>query len=65
MADCTLITPQELHRRLSAGEQIRILDVRWRLDRPDGRADYAQAHLPGAVYVDLDHELAEPGPLPF
>jgi thiosulfate/3-mercaptopyruvate sulfurtransferase len=35
-----------------------LLDVRWRLDVPDGRPAYRQGHLPGAVHVDLDHELA-------
>ncbi|CAN5410105.1 sulfurtransferase [soil metagenome] len=35
-----------------------VLDVRWRLDRPDGSDDFRTGHVPGAVYVDLDHELA-------
>lgn len=40
-----------------------LLDVRWQLGGPPGRADYAKGHLPGAVYVDLDTELAgAPGP---
>ena len=38
-----------------------VLDVRWRLDRPDGRADYEAGHIPGAVYVSLDDELAAHG----
>ena len=37
-----------------------VLDVRWRLGGPPGREDYARAHLPGAVFVDLDTELAAP-----
>jgi len=37
-----------------------VLDVRWRLGGPPGREDYAQGHLPGAVFVDLDTELAAP-----
>jgi len=37
-----------------------ILDVRWRLGGPPGRADYDAAHIPGAVFVDLDTELADP-----
>jgi len=37
-----------------------ILDVRWRLGGPPGRADYDDAHIPGAVFVDLDTELADP-----
>lgn len=40
-----------------------LLDVRWRLGGPPGRLDYDRAHLPGAVYLDLDTDLAaEPGP---
>ncbi|ARQ68101.1 sulfurtransferase [Streptomyces marincola] len=37
-----------------------LLDVRWRLGGPPGRPQYAAGHLPGAVYVDLDTELAAP-----
>ncbi|MCE7482958.1 MULTISPECIES: sulfurtransferase [Microbacterium] len=43
------------------GPAVRLLDVRWRLDRPEGRPEYLAAHLPGAVYVDLEHELARRG----
>lgn len=37
-----------------------LLDVRWRLGGPHGRPDYEAGHLPGAVFVDLDSELAAP-----
>jgi thiosulfate/3-mercaptopyruvate sulfurtransferase len=37
-----------------------VLDVRWRLGGPPGRGDHEAGHLPGAVYVDLDTELAGP-----
>jgi thiosulfate/3-mercaptopyruvate sulfurtransferase len=37
-----------------------VLDVRWRLGGPPGRDDYAVGHVPGAVFVDLDTELAAP-----
>lgn len=40
---------------------VRILDVRWRLDQSDGRSDYLEGHIPGAVYVDLESELSRPG----
>lgn len=39
-----------------------VLDVRWRLVGPPGKESYAQGHLPGAVFLDVDGELAgEPG----
>ncbi len=37
-----------------------LLDVRWQLGGPDLRSAYEAGHLPGAVYVDLDRELAGP-----
>ncbi len=37
-----------------------LLDVRWALGDPDGEKHYLDGHLPGAVYVDLDSELAAP-----
>ncbi|NEE32447.1 sulfurtransferase, partial [Streptomyces sp. SID7982] len=37
-----------------------LLDVRWQLGGPNGRPDYEAGHLPGAVFVDLDAELAGP-----
>jgi thiosulfate/3-mercaptopyruvate sulfurtransferase len=37
-----------------------LLDIRWQLGGPSGRAAYEAGHLPGAVYVDLDSELAGP-----
>jgi thiosulfate/3-mercaptopyruvate sulfurtransferase len=38
-----------------------ILDVRWRLDEPDGRSAYLAGHIPGAVYVSLEDELSDHG----
>ena len=38
-----------------------MLDVRWSLAVPDGRPAFRSGHVPGAVYVDLDHELADHG----
>ncbi|NOX29702.1 MAG: sulfurtransferase [Actinobacteria bacterium] len=35
-------------------------DVRWYLDGRDAKAAYAAGHLPGAVYVDMDTDLAAP-----
>ncbi len=38
-----------------------LADVRWYLDGRDGRAAYEAGHLPGAVWVDLDRQLAGHG----
>ena len=37
-----------------------VLDVRWALGRTDARALYLAGHVPGAVFVDLETELAAP-----
>ncbi len=54
-----LIGAAELARRIQNGDRPAILDVRWRLDAPDGRPAYLQGHIPGAVYVSLDDELCD------
>src|SRR5690349_4488541 len=53
------ISAAELARRLDGGEPTTVLDVRWQLGAPDGRAAYTEAHLPGAVYVALEDELSD------
>ncbi|OCB54702.1 thiosulfate sulfurtransferase [Mycobacterium malmoense] len=57
--DQVLVTVAELAALLEAGEPVSILDVRWRLDEPDGRPAYLDGHLPGAVYVSLEEELSD------
>jgi thiosulfate/3-mercaptopyruvate sulfurtransferase len=54
-----LITPAELSDLIAAGDPVTVLDVRWRLDQPDGRETYLQGHIPGAVYVSLEDELSD------
>jgi len=39
---------------------VTLLDVRWLLGRSDGHEQYLAGHLPGAVFVDLEHDLADP-----
>jgi thiosulfate/3-mercaptopyruvate sulfurtransferase len=56
MAD-VLITASELAGQLASTT---VLDVRWTLGGPSGRADYLAGHVPGAAFVDLDADLAAP-----
>ena len=56
-----LVSAPELAALLQGPTPVRLLDVRWRLDQPDGREEYRAGHLHGAVYVDLDTELASHG----
>ena len=39
---------------------VRLVDSRWYLDGRSGRAAYERGHLPGAIWVDLDRDLAGP-----
>ncbi|GAT71840.1 sulfurtransferase [Microbacterium sp. HM58-2] len=54
------VTVAELKYLLTQPD-VRVIDVRWRLDRPDGRVEYLEGHIPGAVYVPLDEELSTHG----
>ncbi|MEU9472595.1 sulfurtransferase [Streptomyces avermitilis] len=53
-------TVAELEALLRAERPPVVLDVRWALGDPHGRDHYTAGHIPGAVYVDLDTELAAP-----
>lgn len=53
-------TVAELDTLLRSAEPPAVLDVRWALGDPHGRDHFAAGHVPGAVYVDLDTELAAP-----
>jgi thiosulfate/3-mercaptopyruvate sulfurtransferase len=55
-----LIDAQTLRDRLAGPDAPALVDVRWRLGDPDGRKHYQAGHIPGAVYADLDFELAGP-----
>lgn len=54
-----LISATELAALIERGDPVTVLDVRWRLDEPDGYAAYLQGHVPGAVYVSLEDELSD------
>jgi len=56
----TLIDAEALADRLDE-PRLRLFDCRFDLARPDhGRSRYLEAHLPGAVYADLNRDLAAP-----
>lgn len=59
MAD-VLVTATDLAELMLSPTPPVILDVRWQLGDDDGRQHYRDGHLPGAIYVDLDTELAAP-----
>ncbi|WP_344407441.1 sulfurtransferase [Dactylosporangium fulvum] len=54
-----LIEPGELAVALDGPHPPLVLDVRWALGDPDGRLHYRAEHIPGAVFADLDTELAD------
>lgn len=60
-----LVSASDLAAALAdPARRVVVLDVRWRLSAagapPTGRDDYRDGHIPGAVFVDLDSELADP-----
>ncbi|MGW4383473.1 sulfurtransferase [Kitasatospora sp. NPDC004531] len=55
-----LITVAELAGALDTPHPPVLLDIRWQLGGPPGAEEYAKGHLPGAHYLDLDQDLADP-----
>ncbi len=55
-----LVAPDELQALLASDQPPLLLDVRWNLGSDTGRAEYLAGHLPGAIWVDLDRDLAAP-----
>jgi thiosulfate/3-mercaptopyruvate sulfurtransferase len=50
----------ELAEELASEPGPALLDVRWRLGGPPGLDSYREGHLPGAVFTDLERDLAAP-----
>ncbi len=56
-----LISTTELARQID-DPRLRLVDVRWYLDpRRKGRDEYVAGHLPGALFMDIEQDLAAPG----
>jgi len=60
-----LVSTEWLHERLGAPD-IKIIDATWYLpgDERDPKAEYALAHIPGAVFFDIDEIADITSPLP-
>lgn len=57
----TLVSVNELREQLDKPDWV-IVDCRFDLSQPDqGRRDYLVAHVPGAVFADLDTDLSSSG----
>lgn len=56
----SLVSGDWLEARLGS-QRLRVIDSSWYLaaEGIDGRAEYAEAHVPGAVYLDLSTDLAD------
>ncbi len=53
-----IISPEALAERLGSGD-LRVVDVRWVMGSPaGGRLAYEASHIPGAIFLDLDTDLA-------
>lgn len=55
-----LVDVPTLQAELAGPNPPSLLDVRWALGDAHGHDHYRSGHVPGAVFVDLDTELAEP-----
>lgn len=60
LAPTVLVDAATLREELAGPRPPHLLDVRWALGDPQGEKHYQDGHLPGAVFVDLDAELAGP-----
>lgn len=59
MTYTTLISATELQQLMQSGQPLMVFDCSFELTQPSaGAQHYAQAHIPGAVYADLDKNLS-------
>jgi thiosulfate/3-mercaptopyruvate sulfurtransferase len=60
LADLLGLPPDGDSSAATPNPQVRVLDVRWQLGNPNTFAEYQAGHIPGAVFVNLDTQLAAP-----
>jgi thiosulfate/3-mercaptopyruvate sulfurtransferase len=59
-SDAVLLSPAELAELLDSAQPPVVADVRWTVNGPPGKSDFEASHIPGAVWVDLETQLAGP-----
>jgi thiosulfate/3-mercaptopyruvate sulfurtransferase len=59
-SDAVLISAVGLAELLDSDGPPLVADVRWSVGGPPGRLEYEASHIPGAVWVDLETQLAGP-----
>jgi thiosulfate/3-mercaptopyruvate sulfurtransferase len=56
----TLITAPQLQQLVASGAPLRVMDCSFELMKPEaGQAQFETEHIPGSVYVHLDHHLSD------
>lgn len=61
----TLISAEDLAHLKASGKPLMVFDCSFDLmNSPAGHAQYLQAHIPGAVFADLDKNLSAPHGMP-
>ena len=65
MKHTTLIAAEQLQALMKTGQPLRIFDCSFELMQPHaGRQQYLEAHIPGAIYADLETALSARHGLP-
>jgi thiosulfate/3-mercaptopyruvate sulfurtransferase len=59
-SDAVLISAAELAELLDSDRPPVVADVRWTVGGPPGKPEFEASHTPGAVWVDLETQLAGP-----
>jgi thiosulfate/3-mercaptopyruvate sulfurtransferase len=60
-SESPLISVRDLFRLMTPSAMApTLLDVRWKLGGPPGIEEYCAGHIPGAVFTDLNRDLAAP-----
>src|SRR3954469_22951574 len=58
MSDTSMLVDE---RRVRSQPAVPLVDLRWSAAGPPAREKYDRGHIPGAVFVDLDRDLSQPG----